>query len=336
MAMAAEQQAKGPVALVKKDVVDLVAAKVQEYMRRGEINLPANYSPVNALKSAWLILQNTVDREKRPVLQTCTKASIANSLLDMVIQGLNPVKKQCYFTAYGNQLVCQRSYFGTMAVAKMVDPTIADIVAEVVYEGDVFKYKLDRGKKVITEHEQQIENIDPKKIKAAYAMVIDQNGEVRATEIMTFEQIKQAWKQSQVRPVDENGNIKAGTTHEKFTAEMCMRTVINKVCKPIINSSDDAHLLRAIRRSEEVAAEVEAEQEIAENANQTVIDIEIAEEPEETEAQKEVPEAEPDIIEEPVEPEAEQPQQAPSKTGGRGSRQIQQEQRTIFEDDPGF
>ena len=326
MAMTAEQQAKGSTALIRKDTVDLVAAKVQEYTQRGEINLPADYSPVNALKSAWLILQNTVDREKKPVLQTCTKASIANALLDMVIQGLNPAKQQCYFIAYGNQLVCQRSYFGTMAVAKMVDPTIADIVAEVVYEGDAFKYRLDRGKKIITEHEQTLENVDRKKIKAAYAMVIDQNGEIRATEIMTFDQIKQAWRQSPIHPVDEKGNIKPGTTHDKFTAEMCIRTVINKVCKPIINSSDDAQLLRAVRRSEEVAAEVEAEEEIRANANQTVIDVEaeFTDEPE--------PEAQGQVQEPPEEEGQPEPQPEPSRAA---RKRTEAGQSTIF-DGPGF
>jgi len=102
-------------ALVKKDTVDIVAAKVREFQERGELDLPPNYSPENAMKSAWLILQNTFDKNKKPVLHACTKDSIANSLLDMIVQGLNPAKKQCYFIAYGNQLVCQRSYFGTMA-----------------------------------------------------------------------------------------------------------------------------------------------------------------------------------------------------------------------------
>lgn len=328
MAMAAEQQAKGSMALVRRDTVELVSARVQEYMQRGEINLPANYSPSNALKSAWLILQNVVDRDKQPVLATCTKSSIANALLDMVIQGLNPAKNQCYFIAYGNQLTCQRSYFGTMAVTKMVDPTIADIVAEVVYEGDTFKYRLERGKKIITEHEQQIENVNSKKIKAAYAMVIDQNGEVRATEIMTFEQIKQAWKQSQVHPVDDKGNIKAGTTHDKFTADMCKRTVINKVCKPIINSSDDAQLLRAVKRSEEIAAEVEAEEEIRRNANQTVIDVE-AEFVDE-------PEPVPEVQAQETPPAEKEGQPEPQSESARvAKKRTETGQATIF-DGPGF
>jgi len=261
-------------ALVKKDVVDVVATKVKGFIEAGELHLPANYSQQNSLKSAWLILQETVDRDKKPALQVCTKDSIANALLDMVVQGLNPAKKQGYFIVYGNKLVFQRSYFGTMAVTKTVDDTIDEIIAEVVYEGDTFKYKINRGKKEITEHEQALENINGKKIKAAYCMVIDIDGQIKKTEIMTIDEIKQAWKQSQMHPVDEKGEIKAGSTHGKFAAEMCKKTIINKACKSIINSSSDSHLFKqSFNRAEEVIVEAEVAQEIAKNANTEVIDI---------------------------------------------------------------
>lgn len=262
-------------AIIKKDTVDIVALKVRQFQERGELHLPDNYSPDNAMKSAWLILQEAVDREKRPVLQACTKESIANSLLDMVVQGLNPAKKQGYFIAYGNKLAFQRSYFGTMAVTKQVDDTIQDIFAEVVYEGDVFKYRINRGKKEVTEHEQSLENISGKKIKAAYCIIIDHDGQVVKTEIMTFDEIKQAWKQSQMHPVDEKGNVKIGSTHDKFTAEMCKKTVINKTCKPIINSSNDSYLFRqSVKRTDEIIAEAEVAEEIEANANVEVIDVE--------------------------------------------------------------
>jgi len=92
---------------------------------------------------------------------------------------------------------------------------------------------------------------------------------------MTLEQIKQAWKQSQMHPVEAGGNIKAGSTHDKFTADMAIKTVINKVCKPIINSSSDNHLFKkSFNRAPDIIAEEEAAQEIAENANGEVIDIE--------------------------------------------------------------
>lgn len=265
-------------ALVKKSTVDVVAGKVREFQESGQLHLPADYSPENAMKSAWLILQEIKTSKQdgyRPALEVCTRDSIANSLLDMVVQGLNPAKKQGYFIVYGKQLVFQRSYFGTMALVKRVDPTIEDILAEVVYEGDTFKYRINRGKKEVTEHEQSLDNVDSQKIKAAYCMIIDTNGEVKRTEIMTIDEIKAAWKQSIMKPIDENGNIRAGSTHEKFTAEMCKRTVINKACKPIINSSGDNHLFReSFNRASEVAAEEEVAREIATNANSEVIDVE--------------------------------------------------------------
>lgn len=259
---------------VKNEVVDVVAGRIREFQNKRELHLPVNYSPENAMKSAWLILQAAVDKDKKPVLEVCTKESIANALLDMVVQGLNPAKKQGYFIAYGNQLVFQRSYFGTMAVAKEVDDSISEIIAEVVYEGDVFKYRINRGKKEITEHEQELENISGKKIKAAYCIIINKDGEVVKTDIMTFEEIKQAWKQSKMFPIDEKGNIKANSTHDKFTAEMAKKTVTNRACKPIINASGDGNLFKEIfNRTSEVIAEAEIQQEIAENANGEVIDI---------------------------------------------------------------
>jgi len=262
-------------ALVKKDTVDVVASKVREFQERRELHLPANYSPENAMKSAWLILQGTTDRNNKPALEVCTKDSIANALLDMVVQGLNPVKKQGYFIVYGNKLAFQRSYFGTMSVAMQVDDSIAEIIAEVVYEGDVFKFKINRGKKEITEHEQTLESINTKKIKAAYCMIIDHDGQVKKTEIMTFEEIKQAWKQSRTNVFDERGNIKTGSTHDKFTADMCKKTVINRACKPIINASSDNYLFKqSVYRTDGVIAEEEVAQELSENANKEFIDIE--------------------------------------------------------------
>lgn len=44
------------------------------------------------------------------------KASIANSSLDMIQQGLNSGKNQCYFIANGQKLQMSRSYFGTQVV----------------------------------------------------------------------------------------------------------------------------------------------------------------------------------------------------------------------------
>jgi recombination protein RecT len=261
-------------AMLKKDTADIVAARVRQFQESGEINLPDNYSVENAMKSAWLILQGVQDRNFKPALSVCTKDSIANSLLDMVVQGLNPAKKQGYFIVYGDKLAFQRSYFGTMAVAMQVDDSIAEIVPEVVYEGDKFAYKIVRGKKEISVHEQALENINGGKLKAAYCLIINHDGEIIKTEIMTIDEIKKAWAQSQMKPIDEKGMIKPGSTHEKFTADMAKKTVINRACKPIINASNDSYLFRkSVNRSSEIKTDEEVAAEIAENANGEMLQI---------------------------------------------------------------
>lgn len=67
------QQPQQNVPVVQKDVVDSVLAKITKFEETGELKLPANYSAANALKSAWLILQETKDRSDRPALVVCTK-----------------------------------------------------------------------------------------------------------------------------------------------------------------------------------------------------------------------------------------------------------------------
>jgi len=260
--------------VIKQETFNKVLKRVQVMQGDGEIHLPPDYSAQNALNSAWLQLQETRDKNDKPVLEVCTKDSIANGLLDMVIMGMNPAKKQVYFIAYGSKLACQRSYFGTMALAKRVDPDIEDIIAEPVYAADAFEYEIVRGRKHIMTHKQTIESVNSKDIKATYCMVIGRDGEIKKTELMTFEEIKKAWEKSKVHPVEKDGSIKSGSTHDAFIAEMCRKTVINRTCKPIINSSDDKYLKLAAVRSEVLQAEEDSALQIEEHANQDVIDIE--------------------------------------------------------------
>jgi len=62
--------------------------------------------------------------------------------------------------------------------------------------------------------------------------------------------------------------VKESSTHGKFTADMAMKTVINKTCKAIINSSsDNALLLETMKRNDELADRASAEAEIEALAN---------------------------------------------------------------------
>ena len=261
-------------ALIKKDTVDVVAEKVRQFQERGEIHFPANYSPENALKSAWLVLQETTDKNGKPVLQTCTKNSIANSLLNMVVQGLTPAKNQGYFIAFGQQLVFMRSYFGTMAVTKRVTGA-KDIFAQVVYEGDEFEYEIEFGRKKVTKHVQKIENVNGDKIVAAYCTIVFDDDRWY-TEIMTMDEIKRAWEMSPTK----------NKTHKEFPQEMAKKTVINRTCKMYLNSSDDSNLvIEHFYRTDESAEEAQIQEEIDENANQETIDVEFTEPEEESESE---------------------------------------------------
>lgn len=234
MAEEKTQPKKQGLAVLQKDITDSVMLRVNEMESSGGLMLPQNYSAQNQIKAAWFELQACKDRSGRPALEVCNKNSIANALLEMVIQGLSVSKKQAYFIVYGDKLELQRSYFGTVALAKKVGMQ-GNPVANVVYEGDDFEYMIDTdtGLTKIVKHTQSFDNIDLDKIKGAYAIVIMPDGRKQVT-VMSIQQIKSAWGQGATK-----GNSPA---HKNFTDEMCKKTVISRACKMIINSSDDAYL----------------------------------------------------------------------------------------------
>lgn len=222
--------------VVKKDVVDIVENKIQEFKSERSLHFPENYSPENAMKSAWLQLQDIKDKNGNPVIESCSKNSIANALLDMVVQGLSPAKKQCYFVAYGSDLTLMRSYFGTMAVTKRLED-VEDVSANVIYQGDELDYEVDpvTGKKNLLKHKPNFENIDNNKISGAYAIIVTKGDLPNHLEVMSMSQIRDAWRQGAT-----NGNSPA---HKNFPGEMAKKTVINRACKYYANTSDDSDLL---------------------------------------------------------------------------------------------
>lgn len=218
-----------------ENISEQVLSRIEQFQKDGSMILPKNYSVENHMKSAWLALQEVEDKEHHKALQICTKESIANSLLDMVLQGLSVSKKQGYFIVYGNKLIFQRSYFGTIALAKRAGGIVSEPVANVIYDGDDFQYEIDpkTAKVSIIKHSQKLENIDNSKIKGAYALVTLADGTTQVT-IMSMQQIRAAWGQGATK-----GNSPA---HKNFAEEMAKKTVIGRACKAIINSSDDAWL----------------------------------------------------------------------------------------------
>lgn len=240
--------------------IDGLSAQLTQKEQYG-LSFPPNYSVSNALNSAYLILQETLDSNKKPVLQSCSKQSIASSLIDMTVQGLNPVKKQCYFVGFGGKLKLMRSYQGTMAVAKRAGVTKTP-VAQIIYEGDTFEYHIENGLYVIDKHVQDFMNIDNSKIKGAYAIVDTED--YQYVEIMNINQIEKAWSKGY-------GYKKGAGVHGDFADQMAKKTVISRACRNIINSSDDANLQEAFdNTSENEHADIAVENmqyDIKENAN---------------------------------------------------------------------
>lgn len=280
---------KETTALAKRETVDVVAERIRVFQDNGEIQFPENYSPENALKSAWLTIQETKDRNGKAALEVCTKESIANALLSMVIQGLNPDKKQCYFIVYGDKLQLQRSYFGSIAVAKQVNEDIEDIIAEVIYIGDNFKTSKKRSRTFVLEHEQDFENIDKANIAGAYATILYKDGTDESV-VMTIAQIHQAWKQSKMQVFDDKGKVKDTSTHGKFAEEMAKKTVINRAAKMKINTSDDHNIvIKNYCETEDALSEASAKEESDKRANKKLIQAQEVEEVEAEEVTEEEP-----------------------------------------------
>ncbi len=260
-----------------RELVEFVEEKLVKMIGSGALQIPANYSAENAMKAAYLILQRTETKDKSPVLTACTPASISNALMDMVTQALDPNKRQCYFIAYGKVLSCQRSYFGSMALAHRANAEIDRFGSEVVYQDDELEYEIRNGEKIVTKHTQKLANIDPDKIIAAYAMALDRKGKVLTSVLLTRAEIMASWAQSKAFPFDDKGNLKTTSTHYKHTAEMAKRTAINRVCKYIVNASDDSHLFRdALARTDEEGPEANGEELEIDGGSFSVVDGEEA------------------------------------------------------------
>jgi recombination protein RecT len=258
-------------AVAEKDITTQVLQKVQAFEKSGELKIPKDYSPENALKGAMLVLTELKTKDGSNALQYCSKTSIAQALLKMVVEGLSVLKKQGYFIPYDKELTWIRSYQGSIALAKRV-AEVKEVNAVVVYQNDLFEYGIDvkTGRQVIYKHDQKLGNIANDKIIAAYAIVIYKDGSTDAT-IMSMDEIRTAWNQGAPK-----GNSPA---HKNFTQEMAKKTVINRACKTPINSSTDVILVGGYDEENDEAPTIDIKHEIIEDTASQPITFEISEAP---------------------------------------------------------
>jgi recombination protein RecT len=223
---------------------------------------PKDYNYSNALTGAYLTLLETKDKDGKPALEVCSKPSIAQAFMNLVTLGLDTQKKQAYFVPYGGKLQLQKSYFGNQAIARRYG--VVDFAPQVLYEGDEFTYDVVDGKKCNFSHKQKFENIDINKIKGAYVILTFTDGS-KYLELMTMPQIIQAWKQGFGYKEGGNG------THQKFTDQMCIKSVINRACKSVINTHGDEEAAGIYNEVEESEADdavlMDVQYDVASNAN---------------------------------------------------------------------
>ncbi|MCT3227013.1 recombinase RecT [Lactiplantibacillus plantarum] len=211
---------------MSNELVTMVNNNIEDMKNNEGLSLPPDYSVGNALNSAYLILSDTT--KGQPLLDKCDQGSVIKALMNMAIQGLSPAKNQCYFIPYGNQLVMQRSYFGSISVVKRLS-NVKDIQAQVVHKDDTFKIGGENGVLVVKEFEPSFENLD-KPIIGAFAWIEDINGN-RTYTVMTKKDIDTSWSHAKTKKVQN-----------EFPEEMAKRTVINRAAKFYINSSSDNDL----------------------------------------------------------------------------------------------
>lgn len=217
--------------VMPKNITDTVMNTVKQFEMDGQLVLPEGYNAGNALKAAYLILQNTKDKNGHNFMEVCTKDSVARALLDMVVQGLDVGQKQAYFIVRGNELTLMRSYFGSQAVLRRISG-IKDVWATVIYADDKVEVSVINGERVITNHETKFGNEDGD-IVGAYAVIEMEDGTKKYT-IMTKNEIDKCWNKS---------SSTQHTVHKEFPQEMAKRTVINRACKNYVNTDTKNQVL---------------------------------------------------------------------------------------------
>ncbi len=210
------------VAVSENELLQSVSNFVKTGINGETMKLPEDYDVNKAVKNFMFALVEVKD------IGEVKKESILKAAHEMVTKGIDLGKKQAALIKRGNSITLQMQYFGNVKMAKSYNPSIKDINASVIYEGDKVKLIKEHGRTII-QHETSWENINDSKIIGAYATVEYADG-TSDSEIMNKDQINKSWLQS------SNTQF---TVHKKFPVEMSKKTVINRLCKRLVNMSDD-------------------------------------------------------------------------------------------------
>ena len=235
--------------VVTTGVTQIINQAINQYTKMVEnkvFDIPENYSYKNAIQQARYLLTKPADAGKNKglaIIDICTPQSILQAVMEMAQKGLNPDKKQCYFIPYGNVCTLSISYQGNVALAKRGGEDIGEIYGYAVYKNDKLELVFDPRKGVIQvkSYEPDISKWTKSDITGAFAVITDKAGEVKYTEYMTMEQIKDAWNMGFAK-----GESPA---HKNFPDQQAIKTVKSRAVKSFVNTADDSEIVSSEEKS---------------------------------------------------------------------------------------
>lgn len=179
--------------------------------------------------------------EKNPELKECSLQSIYGALQQTAILGLEPapVLGHCYYVPYyikgQKEVQFQIGYKGYLELARRSN-SIADIYAEVVYEGDEFEieYGLNRSLK----HKPAFLHDEHQYLKYSYAVARFKDGSYTFA-VLTKNQIEKRRKLSKTQKSGENPS----GVWESHYAEMAKGKAVRALATYLPLSTDDKQRL---------------------------------------------------------------------------------------------
>lgn len=227
-------------------IVSQAISKYQEMVEKKVFDVPENYSYKNAIQAARYLISKPIEKgpnKGKAIVDLCTEESILKAIMEMAQKGLNPDKKQCYFIPYGNTCTLSISYQGNVALAKRGGEDLGEVYGYAVYKDDVLdlSFNPQRGVFEIESYQPNISKWTKSDITGAFAVITDKAGDVRYTEYMTMEQIKDSW--------DMGGAKGNSPAHKNFPDQQAIKTVKSRAVKSFVNTADDSEIVSSEEKS---------------------------------------------------------------------------------------
>ena len=199
---------------------------INKNIRDNKITVPEGYNVSNEITMALMMIAQTNDKDGRPALESCSRESIMTQLRLMAQNGLSMAQKQCYPIVRKPKLCIDISYFGTISIIKRLMPGY-DVRANVIYKDDTYDYIWNEETQCyqVTNIKSSIENRD-KPIVGAYGTIFEKaTGKVIFSEVMSWKEILTSWS-----------HAKTDKVQKEFPQEMAKRTLIQRMCKLLLNT----------------------------------------------------------------------------------------------------